>query len=67
MEPKKEKCAHPSCGCRAKKGSKYCGAYCEGEAKTADIMCNCGHAGCGASKVTTVRGETEIGSKPSHF
>jgi hypothetical protein len=43
---KSEKCAHPSCSCPAKAGNKYCGTYCEGEADTADIMCNCGHAAC---------------------
>lgn len=43
---KPEKCAHPSCSCPAKAGSKYCGTYCEGEADTADIMCSCGHSAC---------------------
>jgi len=47
-EPKK--CAHPSCVCMAKEGSKYCGAWCEGAAERADVMCQCGHAGC-TSKV----------------
>jgi hypothetical protein len=42
-----EKCAHPSCRCSAKQGSKYCSTYCEGEAETSDIVCNCGHSGCG--------------------
>jgi hypothetical protein len=42
-----EKCAHPSCLCAAKQGSKYCSTYCEGEADTADILCLCGHSGCG--------------------
>ena len=41
-----KKCAHPSCHCDAKKGSDYCGTYCEGEAKTADILCSCGHGEC---------------------
>lgn len=41
-----KKCAHPSCGCKAKEGSDYCGTYCEGEAETSDIMCNCGHPDC---------------------
>jgi hypothetical protein len=49
---KQEKCAHPSCTCPAKAGSKFCGTYCEGEADTADIMCNCNHPAClaGAGK-----------------
>jgi len=51
MESKPEKCAHPSCSCTARKGSKYCSTYCEGEAKTVDIVCSCGHAGCGSSQV----------------
>ncbi len=42
----KDKCAHPSCGCQAKTGSQYCSTYCEGEAKTADIVCSCGHPNC---------------------
>lgn len=43
---KSEKCAHPSCQCEAKAGSKYCSTYCEGEAHTSDIICNCGHPAC---------------------
>jgi hypothetical protein len=50
MESKPEKCAHPSCACPAKQGSKYCSTYCEGEAKTVDIICSCGHPGCSPSK-----------------
>jgi len=42
-----DKCAHPSCRCPAKPDNRYCSTYCEGEAKTSDIICNCGHAGCG--------------------
>ena len=50
----KKKCAHPSCNCAATKDSKYCSAYCEGQADTPDLMCNCGHAGC-ATTAGTVR------------
>jgi len=42
----KDKCAHPSCNCMAAKDSKYCSAFCEGNAGTPDIMCGCGHASC---------------------
>lgn len=42
----KEKCAHPSCNCAPAKGSKYCGALCEGNAGRADILCGCGHPAC---------------------
>jgi hypothetical protein len=42
----KDKCAHPSCLCRARSDSKYCSTYCEGEAETADIECSCGHPAC---------------------
>jgi hypothetical protein len=42
-----KKCAHPSCKCQAAKDSDYCSAFCEGQAKTPDIVCGCGHAGCG--------------------
>jgi hypothetical protein len=45
MENQK-KCAHPSCRCHAKKDSDYCSTYCEGGAKTADILCGCGHGDC---------------------
>ena len=41
-----KKCAHPSCRCSAKEDSDYCSTYCEGEAKTADIICSCGHGNC---------------------
>lgn len=29
MASNTDKCAHPSCLCPAKKGSKYCSTYCE--------------------------------------
>lgn len=41
-----KKCAHPSCNCRAKEGSDYCGSFCEGAGKTPDVACSCGHAEC---------------------
>lgn len=41
-----KKCAHPSCHCQAKQGSDYCSTWCEGEAKTPDILCSCGHPAC---------------------
>ena len=44
--PATEKCAHPACLCKARPGSHYCSTYCEGEAHTADIICNCGHPEC---------------------
>jgi hypothetical protein len=48
-----EKCAHPSCSCRATTESKYCSSYCEDAKDTTEIGCNCGHAGCeiGAAEV----------------
>jgi hypothetical protein len=45
-----EKCAHPSCSCPRDKDSRYCGAYCEGAAKTPDIQCSCGHPNCSGPK-----------------
>jgi hypothetical protein len=42
-ETKTAKCAHPGCNCPVAKGSKYCGAYCEGSANRPSIACNCGH------------------------
>jgi len=47
-----KKCAHPSCHCNARTDSNYCSTYCEGEAKTSDILCGCGHAECGDHSVT---------------
>src|SRR5664279_3266269 len=41
-----KKCGHPSCHCNSVKDSDYCSTYCEGGAKTADIVCSCGHPGC---------------------
>jgi hypothetical protein len=49
MASETKKCAHPSCNCPAQEDSNYCGAYCEGNAHTADILCNCGHPGCVAA------------------
>jgi hypothetical protein len=48
MDDKKDKCAHPPCTCNAVKDSKYCSAYCEGQAKTPAILCECHHPGCGS-------------------
>jgi hypothetical protein len=42
----KKKCTHPACNCMAREDSDYCSTYCEGEAKTADIICGCGHPAC---------------------
>jgi len=47
-----KKCAHPSCNCQAKEGSKYCSTYCEGAGKTTEIQCNCGHSACVAQGIT---------------
>jgi hypothetical protein len=40
-----KKCAHPSCGC-AVTDKKYCSTFCEGQAETPDIECECGHTAC---------------------
>ncbi len=55
MADQKEKCAHPSCVCRAAEDSKFCSAFCEGATENPDITCNCGHAGCTARVTTTMR------------
>ncbi len=48
-----KKCAHPSCQCMAKEEHDgYCSTFCEGEAETADIVCMCGHEGCGPGSAT---------------
>jgi hypothetical protein len=41
-----KKCAHPPCMCEAAQDSKYCGAFCEGQAETAAVLCECGHPDC---------------------
>jgi len=41
-----KKCAHPACNCLAANDSKYCGAFCEGEADHPSVLCECGHPGC---------------------
>ena len=48
-EKKTGKCAHPGCNCPAK-GSKYCGAYCEGSASRPSIACNCNHTECASGE-----------------
>jgi hypothetical protein len=50
-----KKCAHPSCNCTAVADSKYCSTYCEGQAETPDLVCNCGHAGCSDRRPTEAR------------
>ncbi len=45
-----KKCAHPSCNCVTTHG-KYCSTFCEGQAGTPDIECECGHPAC-ATKAT---------------
>jgi hypothetical protein len=39
-----KKCAHPSCACVTTE--KYCSTFCEGQAGTPDIECECGHPAC---------------------
>jgi hypothetical protein len=48
-----KKCLHPACHCPARPDSDYCSTYCEGEAKTADIICSCGHAHCATAGAAT--------------
>jgi hypothetical protein len=50
MADSTEKCAHPSCACKKSSDSKFCSTYCEGEAETADIICNCGHPACASAE-----------------
>lgn len=51
MENTQTKCAHPSCQCDAQEDSSFCSTYCEGQGKTADILCGCGHGHCGESRM----------------
>ena len=47
-EKKEAKCAHTTCDCPARKGSKYCGEYCEDAHKAGvmEIGCGCEHPEC---------------------
>jgi hypothetical protein len=56
MADHKDKCAHPSCNCRAANDSKFCSAFCEGASEKADIICNCGHTGCAARETASTSG-----------
>lgn len=56
-----ETCAHPSCTCPPAKDSKYCSALCEGNAGHPDIICDCGHAACGARERTGSASERYAG------
>lgn len=49
-----KKCAHPSCTCTLKEG-KSCSTYCEGQADTADIECECGHPACATKMASSKR------------
>ena len=40
------KCAHPTCTCRASSGSEYCSAQCEAMAEIPDGECRCNYPGC---------------------
>ena len=45
------KCGHDGCVCAVGKDSSYCSQHCE-DAEGADVMelmCECGHPGCGLS------------------
>jgi hypothetical protein len=41
-----KKCAHPACGCEARKDNRYCSQYCQDAGGTLELTCACGHAGC---------------------
>jgi hypothetical protein len=41
-----KKCAHPSCECDAKPGSKYCSEYCQKAGAMTELHCNCQHPAC---------------------
>jgi hypothetical protein len=55
-ETKVERCSHPGCNCPVAKGSKYCGADCEGAADHPSIACNCGHMKCAATETVGATG-----------
>jgi hypothetical protein len=46
----KDSCEHPGCTCPQAKDSKYCSAFCEGQASHPSIECECGHTTCAATK-----------------
>jgi hypothetical protein len=44
-----EKCAHKSCSCMAKEGSKFCSQQCEDQKDMTTLGCECGHPGCASA------------------
>ena len=51
-----KKCAHPACTCQVTGDTKYCSQYCKDAGNTAEIACNCGHAGCGVGETVGIAG-----------
>jgi hypothetical protein len=50
MEKTAKKCKHASCACMTTDDSHYCSTYCAGQAEAVDVVCECGHTGCGDAK-----------------
>jgi hypothetical protein len=44
-----KKCANAACSCVPPKNSKYCSQQCEGIGNKTEIVCLCGHSGCGGN------------------
>jgi len=51
MAAESKKCKHPNCSCTVSGGESYCSVRCEASAKTPEVDCKRGHAGC-KGKVT---------------
>jgi hypothetical protein len=46
-EPKK--CANPACSCVPTEKGKYCSPHCEALGGKTEVICQCGHPGCGGT------------------
>ncbi len=51
MSTQAKKCGNAACTCTLPDNkSKYCSAHCEGMTDKVELMCTCGHPGCGATE-----------------
>ena len=53
-----DKCAHRNCSCRAAANDQFCSDACSQQPETSRD-CECGHAGCTGSSVTTASVERD--------
>lgn len=54
-----DKCAHRNCSCGAADGDQYCSQACAAQPEMSRD-CECGHAGCTGSAVTTAPADRDV-------